>query len=116
MYRSVTLTRGHVVSSILAKATRLNLSEAKRSAAVTLMSTDMDGIQSGIVIFHEIWASIIELAIGIYLLANLVGKASFLVVIPSSSKISGCQPRTIGTNIMSIKKSTWLSHCDSLSE
>ncbi|CEJ89530.1 hypothetical protein VHEMI05371 [[Torrubiella] hemipterigena] len=88
MYRSVTLTRGHVVSSILAKTTRLNQSEAKRSAAVTLMSTDMDGIQSGIVLFHEIWASIIELAIGIYLLATLVGKASFLVVIPSSINVA----------------------------
>lgn len=80
------MARGQIVSSILQKTLLLSLPEAKKSAAITLMSTDMNSIQSGINLFHEIWASIIELGIGIYLLATLVGGASFLVAVPAASQ------------------------------
>lgn len=86
MYRLATLVRGALVSAIFNKTLKLKASEAQKAAAVTLMSTDIDGIEQGLVIGFGIWASLIELAIAAYLLATLVGGASFLVVIPALSK------------------------------
>lgn len=78
--------RGHMVSAILDKATRLRLSEAKKAAAATLMNADIQGLATGITYLHNIWASVLELGVGIYLLARLVGAASFLVAVPAASE------------------------------
>ncbi|RDW89784.1 hypothetical protein BP6252_01816 [Coleophoma cylindrospora] len=43
------------------------------SVAVTLMSNDAEGIQFSGFIFHEIWSQLIELGVGIYLLATELG-------------------------------------------
>lgn len=64
----------------------LDTTSAKEAAAVTLMSTDVDGIASGIQEMHEIWASILELAVAVYLLERQIGPACFLVVIPTVGK------------------------------
>ncbi|KJZ71929.1 hypothetical protein HIM_08685 [Hirsutella minnesotensis 3608] len=82
-YRMITMLRGVLVSAIFKKSLRLRQSDkANESAAVTLMSTDIDGIEGGLDQFHDIWASVLELALGVYLLATIVGGASFLVVLP----------------------------------
>jgi ATP-binding cassette, subfamily C (CFTR/MRP), member 1 len=50
---------------------------------VTLMTTDMDTIvQSGEVI-HELWGSLIDLPIGIWLLYRQVGYPGLFVLIPT---------------------------------
>lgn len=61
----------------------LEASKAKDSAAVTLMSTDVDGVASGLQKIHDIWASVVELGLGVYLLQRQVGAACFLVLIPT---------------------------------
>ncbi|KAM4067250.1 ABC transporter [Hirsutella rhossiliensis] len=84
-YRMIARLRGLLVSAIFNKTLKLKSSSAdsvNESAAATLMSTDIDGIEKGLAVFHEIWASVIELALGIYALATIVGGASFLVVLP----------------------------------
>ncbi|EQL02449.1 ABC transporter, transmembrane domain, type 1 [Ophiocordyceps sinensis CO18] len=82
-YRIITRLRGLLVSAIFDKTIKLKASDtANKLAAMTLMSTDIDGLENGLAYFHDIWASIIELALGIYFLAMLVGGASFLVVLP----------------------------------
>jgi len=58
---------------------------------VTLMSTDIDGIATGLREIHEVWAAIIELGIGVYLLARQIGAACFLIIIPA---VCECSHRT----------------------
>lgn len=43
------------------------------SVAVTLMNNDAEGIQFCGFIFHEIWSQLIELSVGVYLLAMELG-------------------------------------------
>ncbi|KAK2591110.1 hypothetical protein QQS21_011198 [Conoideocrella luteorostrata] len=81
-YRLITAVRGGLVALIFSKAIDLDVATAKESAAVTLMSTDIDGVASGLQKIHDIWASLIELGLGIYLLQLQVGAACFLILIP----------------------------------
>ena len=77
------MNRGMLVSAVFKHTLELDLTTAKKSAAVTLMSTDVDSIGSAFVIMHDLWAGIIELAIGVYLLARYVGAAAFLISVPA---------------------------------
>jgi ATP-binding cassette, subfamily C (CFTR/MRP), member 1 len=43
------------------------------AVAVTLMNNDAEGIQFCGFLFHEIWSKLIELGVGMYLLATTVG-------------------------------------------
>ena len=54
---------------------------------MTLMSTDIDSIASGVNDLHEIWASILELGVAIYLLYLEIGAACFVVAIPAVGTI-----------------------------
>ena len=78
---------GHVHGGLVAlnftKVVDLDAATAKDSAAVTMMSTDVDGVASGLQKIHDIWASIIELGLGVYLLQRQVGAACFLVLVPT---------------------------------
>ncbi|UNI24992.1 hypothetical protein JDV02_010703 [Purpureocillium takamizusanense] len=81
-YRLITAVRGGMVTLIFAKVLDLDVATANESAAVTLMSTDIDGIAAGLQKIHDIWASTIEMGLGIYLLQRQVGAACFLILIP----------------------------------
>lgn len=82
-FRLITSVRGGIVALVFAKAIGLDADAAKESAAVTLMSTDVDGIASGLQKIHDIWASFIELGLAVYLLQRQVGAACFLVLVPA---------------------------------
>ena len=62
------MVRGALVSMIYSKTLRLRLSGSEDAPAVTLMSTDVGAIIGSIDSLHDIWASFIEVAIGMYLL------------------------------------------------
>ena len=85
-YRGVTMVRGALVPNIFHKTLGLPYTIAKESAAATLMSTDMEGISTGIPKLHEIWAGFIEVAVGLYILSTIIDEATFLVVIPVLGK------------------------------
>lgn len=97
-YRFITMCRGALISVIYAKATDLALGTVDDSAAVTHMSTDIDSIATGITNIHEIWASVIEMGIGLYLLASQVGVACIFVAIPSIGTCSTVEAYKILTN------------------
>jgi ATP-binding cassette, subfamily C (CFTR/MRP), member 1 len=78
--RLLTCLRGALVSLIFVKILRLR--SYADGAPVTLMSTDIDGIVSGMEHNHDIWACVFELAIGIFLLYREIGPACFLVFAP----------------------------------
>ncbi|KAJ5862500.1 hypothetical protein N7455_006568 [Penicillium solitum] len=64
-YRLITSIRGGLVALIFNKVMDLEASNAKDSAAVPLMSTDVDGVVNGLQKIHDIWASVIELGLGV---------------------------------------------------
>lgn len=81
----MTKVRGVLVSQILKKNFALGPHEAKRSAASTMMSTDVDGIVNTIPAIHETWASVLELGLSIYFLSILILRSGFLVIFPAIS-------------------------------
>ncbi|KAJ4131432.1 hypothetical protein NW768_005618 [Fusarium equiseti] len=74
--RSVTLLRGVLVSAVFSKATGLSTTATDDSAAVTLMSSDVDVIVRAVREIHEFWANIIQLAIATWLLSTHIGYAA----------------------------------------
>jgi ATP-binding cassette subfamily C (CFTR/MRP) protein 1 len=80
------MNRGMLVSAIFKQTLELDLATAKKAAAVTLMSTDVANIEAGFVTMHDLWAGVLELSIGIFLLARYVGAAAFLVAVPAVRK------------------------------
>ncbi|GKU18087.1 unnamed protein product [Fusarium langsethiae] len=74
--RSVTLLRGVLVSAVFSKTTELSTTATDDSAAVTLMSSDVDVIVRAVREIHEFWANIIQLAIATWLLSTHIGYAA----------------------------------------
>ncbi|KAF5623502.1 multidrug resistance-associated 1 [Fusarium tjaetaba] len=81
--RSVTLLRGVLVSAVFSKATDLSITITDDSAAVTLMSSDVDVIVRASREIHEFWANIIQLAIATWLLSTHIGYAAVGPIIVS---------------------------------
>ena len=65
--------RGAIIGLIYNRTLVLRSDVWDESSAVTLMSTDVDRIADTIDRVHEIWAQLIEVATGIYLLARQLG-------------------------------------------
>ncbi|KAF5673240.1 multidrug resistance-associated 1 [Fusarium denticulatum] len=81
--RSVTLLRGVLVSAVFSKATDMSITTTDDSAAVTLMSSDVDVIVRAVREVHEFWANIIQLAIATWLLSTHIGYAAVGPIIVS---------------------------------
>lgn len=84
--RLVVLVRGFVTSHIYQKSVRISYSEAQAEAAMTHMSTDIDGLANGIPKLHELWAMPLQAIVATFLLTLLVGRAVLLLILPLSSK------------------------------
>lgn len=69
----VTSFRGGMVSLIYARALKLDPNSHDKTAALTLMSTDIDRLTTSLQSLNELWARFIEMSIGIWLLARQVG-------------------------------------------
>ncbi|OAR01628.1 hypothetical protein LLEC1_03283 [Akanthomyces lecanii] len=84
LVRVAAKTRGILVSAIFHKSLRLEHHKAKKLAAVTLMSTDADGVSLSVRKFFELIANLLELAVGIALLATKVGPACVMLLVPTA--------------------------------
>lgn len=73
LYRHITMVRGSLVSIIYTKSLSIEDRIDDPSAAVTLMSTDVDRICQSLVILHDLWARPLELSTGVVLLALQIG-------------------------------------------
>ncbi|KAF4450096.1 hypothetical protein F53441_6740 [Fusarium austroafricanum] len=73
--KAVYMIRGCLVAAIYQKTTQLKITAADDSAALTLMSADVERILNGASRFHELWANTIEVAVGCYLLHGKIGIA-----------------------------------------
>lgn len=75
--RAVYMVRGLLAGAVYRKTLEAKLSAADDSAALTLMSADVERIIQGLLNIHELWANIIEVALACWLLSGQVG-ASFV--------------------------------------
>lgn len=80
--RFVTCLRGAIIALIFHKEHSLTESEAKRSAAVTLMSTDIDAIATSMPRFFEIPIAVIQIGFGIYVLSGFIGVSCLAIFAP----------------------------------
>jgi ATP-binding cassette, subfamily C (CFTR/MRP), member 1 len=90
LYRSLTLVRGAAVSLIYVTSLDSPADSHEEAKTVTLMSTDVDRAVHGLELAHETWARLLEVIIGIWLLARQVGAISVapvIVVVCKSSSI-----------------------------
>jgi ATP-binding cassette subfamily C (CFTR/MRP) protein 1 len=82
------MLRGALVGAIYNRALLLPDGLHDDSAAVTLMSTDIDRIAIAMQSVHEIWARIIEVGVGLWLLERQVGAVCVVPIIIVASKFS----------------------------
>ncbi|KAF2489056.1 P-loop containing nucleoside triphosphate hydrolase protein [Lophium mytilinum] len=71
--RARTMIRTILVTEIFTKATRARIGIADDSAALTLISTDMERIRIGLRSLHDIWAGMIQAALAAWMLSNRLG-------------------------------------------
>ncbi|KAJ3492552.1 hypothetical protein NLG97_g5313 [Lecanicillium saksenae] len=80
--RMLVRMRGALFSHISAKSYRLKLSQAKKQAAITLMSADFEGIVQGFPDLIEIPFSLLEAGLGMYFLGRFVKIVCLVIFIP----------------------------------
>lgn len=86
IYRFITMFRGATIALIYHHMLSLPIGAYDESAAMTLMSTDVDRIALCLAELNECWARLIEVAIGITLLALQLKWVSIVPVILVISK------------------------------
>lgn len=74
------MLRGALVTVIYGKTMELDIT-ADKSSTLTLMSTDVERIGTGLALVHEMWASMIELALSIWLLDMQIGIACIAPIV-----------------------------------
>ena len=87
-YRSITMARGGLISMLFAKTSLLKSSDVDPSSSITLMSADVERITNGWQTMHEIWASVIEIAIAVYLLERQLGAACAIPIAIAIGELS----------------------------
>lgn len=78
----LTQVRGGLITNIFDKTHCLTEQEAKKSAVITLMSTDIDSILSGLSHCIEIPITIAEILLAIYLLSFFIGYSCITLLLP----------------------------------
>lgn len=79
----MTSIRGVLIGAIYHKSLKLDEGELGNSAAVTLMSTDVNGVERLISLSYESWARLLEVSAGIAVLGKFIGPSCLLVLIPA---------------------------------
>ena len=88
-YQSLTMVRACLVSAIYRKVLETKIHVSDDSAAVTLMSTDLERIANGLRSLHEFWANTAEVGIATWLLTRELGAASIIPVLTASICATG---------------------------
>ncbi|KAK0618964.1 ATPase-like protein [Immersiella caudata] len=96
--RAMYILRGVLASSVYRKTTEAKIALADDSAALTLMSVDIERIIRGWEYGHEIWANLAEAAVACWLLSRHLGLASLapMVVVLLCAGYTAYSTRFIG--------------------
>ncbi|KAI1110785.1 putative ABC multidrug transporter [Nemania sp. NC0429] len=73
--RTLAMARTMLITETYIKATKARYGTSDDSAAVTLMSTDIERINMGFLSLHETWASLVQAALASWLLYGQLGAA-----------------------------------------
>ncbi|RDW57444.1 hypothetical protein BP6252_13782 [Coleophoma cylindrospora] len=103
--RIATMVRGALVNAIYAQTLDLSITSLDESAAVTLMSSDVERICNAILSIHNLWASPMEIALAIWLLQRETGIALLGPLFITAIAVSG--PFLISKHMGKAQK-TWL--------
>jgi ATP-binding cassette, subfamily C (CFTR/MRP), member 1 len=90
VYRLITMVRSAIVGLIYRNTLSLDTKTANDSAALTLMSTDLESIASGIEVFDSLWAEPIEIGVAIYLLYDQIGVAFVAPIVTALGEYEHC--------------------------
>ena len=80
------MLRGAIVPLMLKKALVLPHEVVKESAALTLMSTDMEELASGVHNIHLLWSSVLEVGLAVYMLCDHLDDSVLYILTPLSCK------------------------------
>jgi ATP-binding cassette, subfamily C (CFTR/MRP), member 1 len=83
------MLRGALVTVVYGKTMELDITVDK-SATLTLMSTDVERIGTGLALVHEMWASMIELGLSIWLLDIQIGIACIAPIVVAIGGFAAC--------------------------
>ncbi|KAH0283877.1 putative multidrug resistance protein, partial [Aureobasidium sp. EXF-3399] len=104
MFKTLTMFRGAMVTLIFNHSVALSDHMNAENAAVSHMSTDIDSLSRSLVEINEFWARLIEVGLGIGLLANQIGGVAVVPValVGLSTYCQNFVSRTIGA-----KRKAW---------
>ncbi|KAJ5135340.1 multidrug resistance-associated protein [Penicillium bovifimosum] len=91
-YRLATMARAGLISIIYYHTTELHGSDVKDTSALTLMGTDVERIVESLKSLHETWASIIEVAVALFLLERQIFLACLVPACICFACASGAGP------------------------
>ncbi|KAJ4151579.1 hypothetical protein LMH87_012269 [Akanthomyces muscarius] len=74
--------RGAHVAKLMDKTHKLSEREAKKSAVLTHMSSDIEDIAKGLTNFIDIPMVILEVVVGVFFLSRFIGASCFFVLLP----------------------------------
>ncbi|KAG8676479.1 hypothetical protein FPOAC2_02575 [Fusarium poae] len=103
--RATTMARGQLISMLYDKATDLSITAANPTAALTLMSADIERIDTGWRTAHDVWANLIEIVIAVYLLGRQLGLAC---LIPVGAAIFSIVGSVIAVSFVMARQAIWL--------
>jgi ATP-binding cassette subfamily C (CFTR/MRP) protein 1 len=87
--RMATMVRGALVGSIYAQTLQLSITNLDESAALTLMSSDVERICVALLSIHSLWASPLQISLAIWLLQTQVGLALLGPLLIAAIAVSG---------------------------
>ncbi|KAJ3499459.1 hypothetical protein NLG97_g302 [Lecanicillium saksenae] len=80
-YRLLTLYRGSLIALIYNKTLKTDVANVTDAEAITLMSADIDRVGHSLPLIHELYASLIDIAIALWLLYGRLGIAMVAPII-----------------------------------
>ncbi|KAH6876442.1 P-loop containing nucleoside triphosphate hydrolase protein [Thelonectria olida] len=104
-FRAITMVRGQLISMLYDKATDINITAADPTAALTLMSADIERIDTGWRTAHDIWANLIEIGVAVFLLERQLGVAC---LIPVGAAIGSIVGSVIAVSFVMARQAMWL--------
>ncbi|KAH7316563.1 putative ABC multidrug transporter [Stachybotrys elegans] len=98
-FQLLTMYRGALASLIFKKTLHLHSSSIKDAAPLTLMSTDIETMVMAGGAIHDLWASLLELPVGIYLLYRQIGIPCLFILLPTllTTILGGAVAPAMGT-------------------
>ncbi|KAM0263319.1 hypothetical protein ACHAPA_008810 [Fusarium lateritium] len=103
--RATTMARGQLISMLYDKATDMSITATNPTAALTLMSADIERIDTGWRTAHDVWANLIEIVVAVYLLGRQLGLAC---LIPVGAAIFSIVGSVIAVSFVMARQAIWL--------